>query len=257
MLTIIPEPSLETAQNSLDSDGWLVFQYAPASLFSLKTSRATSTSGKTLLTPTPYAVKMAFLDAALRHRFTENPGVLVQWLARANLRIGVPERACVTGTIQNVRQEMRAAERKGHSDSPPYRFTIAMREFVHYRGTILLAFDLETCPEELVALLIQTAPAINYLGKRGSFIQYLHGARQQALDSTFTEPVETPAADQSPRGHRVMLDDFGPRASFASLNSFAPTEVRRDVDRRFVETIIPLDVFNSGPGFVHYIKAVQ
>jgi hypothetical protein len=46
---------------------WLVFRYRPVTLFSLKMSRATSTVGKTLLTPKPYAVKMAFVDAALRH----------------------------------------------------------------------------------------------------------------------------------------------------------------------------------------------
>ena len=34
---------------------WLLFEYEPTTLFSLKTSRATSTVGKTLLTPTPYA----------------------------------------------------------------------------------------------------------------------------------------------------------------------------------------------------------
>jgi EAL domain-containing protein (putative c-di-GMP-specific phosphodiesterase class I) len=54
------------------------------------------------------------------------------------------------------------------------------------------------------------------------------------------------------RGQRVALDDFGSKASFAALNSFAPTEVRRGVDRKFVETMVPLEVHNAGPGFVHY-----
>jgi hypothetical protein len=49
-----------------------------------------------------------------------------------------------------------------------------------------------------------------------------------------------------------MLDDFGARATFEVLNSFASTEARRDVDRRFVETIVPLEVYNAGPGFAHY-----
>ena len=71
-------------------------------------------------------------------------------------------------------------------------------------------------------------------------------------------PQKTPSGQElSPRGHRAMLDDFGPKASFAALNSFASKEVRRDLDRKFVETIIPLEIYNSGPGFVHYTKAVQ
>src|SRR5215469_18666308 len=99
---------------------WLVFRYHPVALFSLKSSRATSTAGKTLLTPTPYAVKMAFLDAALRNGLTEDPQGFVRCLAGTHLRIGVPQQACVTGTIQSIRQETRDTERKRRPDLPPY-----------------------------------------------------------------------------------------------------------------------------------------
>ena len=243
---------MERAENIHDAGRWLVFQYAPVALFSLKSSRATSTAGKTLLTPTPYAVKMALLDAALRHGLTEDPEGLVRWLAGAKLRIGVPRHACVTGTIQSVRQEVRDVERKRHPETPPYRATIALREFVHYQGTMRLAFDLQSCPAALIALLLRVAPAINYFGKRGSFVQYLTGATYANLDSAFTQPVDDRKASLPAWGQRAALDDFGAKASFAALNSFAPTEVRRDIDRRFVETAIPLNVYNSGPGFVHY-----
>jgi hypothetical protein len=261
MATLILEAPASTSQPSEqpkptedmhDADRWLVFQYAPIALFSLKSSRATSTAGKTLLTPTPYAVKMAFLDAALRHGLTEDPDGLVRWLAGANLRIVVPRHACVTGTIQSVRQEIRDVERKRHPETPAYRATIAMREFVHYQGTMRLAFDLKSCPPEFIALLLHVAPAINYLGKRGSFVQYLSGATHSNLDSAFTQPVDDRNASLPAWGQRAALDDFGAKASFAALNSFAPTEVRRDIDRRFVETVVPLSVYNSGPGFVHY-----
>jgi hypothetical protein len=261
MATLIPEAPASTSQpdeqprpteDIQDASRWLVFQYAPVALFSLKSSRATSTAGKTLLTPTPYSVKMAFLDAALRHGLTEDADGLVRWLAGANLRIGVPRHACVTGTIQSVRQEIRDVERKRHPEMPLYRGTIAMREFVHYQGTMRLAFELKTCPPELMALLLHAAPAINYLGKRGSFVQYLTGATHATLDDAFTQPVDDQSAGVPAWGQRTALDDFGAKASFAALNSFAPTGVRRDIDRRFVETVVPLNVYNSGPGFVHY-----
>jgi hypothetical protein len=221
---------------------WLVFQYAPVTLFSLKNSRATSTAGKTLLTPTPYAAKMAFLDAALRQGLGQDPERLVRWLAGASLRIGVPLAACVTGTIQSVRQETHDAERKRNPDSPRYRATIAMREFVHYSGIIRLAFDLQSCPAQFAALLRRTAPAINYLGKRGSFVQYVGSGRLQTLDDTFTRPVDDTEGKPPIGGHRAALDDFGLKSSFAALNSFAPSEMQRGIDRQFVETIIPLDV---------------
>jgi hypothetical protein len=242
----IPQPELQ--EDVEESQGWLVFEYSPVSLFSLKSSRATSTAGKTLLTPTPYAVKMAFLDAALRHGLTKDPERLVRWLAKAILRIGVPDHACVTGTIQRVRQEARAA-----GEASPYRTTIAMREFVHYSGVLRLAFDLKTCADDFIALLLETAPSINYLGKRGSFVQYIHGARRPDLGAGFTEPVEDRREVQA--GQRVIMDDFGTKASFSALNSFSQTELRRSKDRRFVETVVPLTVYSSGPAFVHYTGA--
>ena len=228
---------------------WLIFEYSPAALFSLKSSRATSTAGKTLLTPTPYAVKMAFLDAALRHGLTDNPDRLVRFLAAVPLRIGPPEHACVTGTIQSVRQETRD---KGAREPglPPYRSSIAMREFVHYSGLLRLAFELDSCPEQFIALLRRVAPAINYFGKRGSFVQYLNAGLQETLHAGFTQPVD--AGPFQGVGHRATLDDFGPKASFSALNSFAATQVRSGTDRMFVETFIPMSILNSGPGFVHY-----
>jgi hypothetical protein len=231
---------------------WLVFRYSPVALFALKMSRATSTAGKTLLIPTPYSAKMAFVDAALRHRLTETPHQLVRGLADAHLRIGVPHDACVTGTIQSVRQETRDDDRRRDPKLPPYRPNIALREFVYHQGPLRLAFDTQSCAAETVALLVGTAPAINYFGKRGSFMQYLDRSWERDLDSDFTRPVDGTDTLSSSGAHRTFLDDFGPEASFAALNSFLPTEIRRGLHRVFVDTWIPLVLHNAGPGFLHY-----
>jgi hypothetical protein len=228
---------------------WLVIRYSPAALFSLKVSRATSTAGETLLIPTPYAVKMAFVDAALRHNLTHDPDALVRDLAEVILRIGVPREACVTGTIQTIRQETREAERRQDPAFPPYRANIAMREFVHYQGRLRLALHLQAGQECLLSLLLRAAPAINYLGKRGSFVQYLDHGWMRELDSTFTRPARDDGGNSV---QYATLDDFGTEASFQVLNSFSPTEVRPEVHRRFVDSVIPFEVYNFGPGFVHY-----
>src|ERR1700688_2763956 len=131
---------------------------------------------------------MAFIDVALRHGLAGDPESLVRWLAAARLRIGLPASACVTTTIQRVRQQTRAEDRKRDPAAPPYRTTIAMREVVHYQGRITLAFDLATCSVDLIDLLTKAAPAINYLGKRGSFMQYCGCARREQLDESFTHP---------------------------------------------------------------------
>ncbi len=249
-LDVKPKP----ARHSLESARWLVFRYAPVALFSLKLSRATSTAGKTLLVPTPYAVKMAFVDAGLRHGLAGDADELVKALAKANVRIGVPRHACVTGTIQMVRQETRQIERKRNPGLPWHRANIAMREFVHYQGDLRLAFDRDTCNSELAVLLRQVAPALNYLGKRGSFFQYLGYSVEQHLDSTFTQAVDKEPVDSIAGGHRATLDDFGAGATFDALNSFSPTEIKWEIHRRFVETFVPLSAYNTGPGFIHYCR---
>jgi hypothetical protein len=250
MPALIAEPEVARVEETGPEGRWSVFHYLPVGLFSLKMSRATSTAGKTLLVPTPYAIKMACVDVALRHALTDHADWLIRDLAKATIRIGVPQHACVTGTIQSVRQETRDSERKQNRDLPFYKSSIAMREVVHYRGVLNVAFDRTTCSERLTDLLTRAAPAINYFGKRGSFFQYRGSTFFDELDSTFTEPSE----DAAPPvwGHQAALDDFGPKATFAALNSFSPAAIERGVHRTFVDTMIPLGPYNAGPGFVHY-----
>jgi hypothetical protein len=243
------EPAPESAASGRQC--WFVAEYAPVGLFSLKMARATSTAGKSLLIPTPYAAKMAFVDVALRHGLTGDPDWLVRSLAKSDLRIGTPLDACITSTIQSVRQETRDQVRMHNPKAPPYRPSIAMRELVHWRGLLRLAFDAASCDAELMPLLIGAAPAINYFGKRGSFVQYRGARRVGILDATYTQPFRE-GAPIPPGCHRAMLDDFGPDASFAALNSFSRVEIRRGVHRSFADTLVPLSIYNFGPGFTHY-----
>jgi hypothetical protein len=253
MPAILEDPPVKTLPLKPSSDEpaeWVVFVYSPASLFSLKASWATSTAGKTLLTPTPYAVKMAFVDAALRCKLIADPDSFVRVLAKAGLRIGLPRHACVTETIQGIRQETHESDRKRDPELPPYRPNVAFREMVHYQGELRFAFDRSTCRADLVQTLVRVAPAINYVGKRGSFIQYVEHVKQSGLDASFTSPLKE---DADPAwGHRASLDDFGPKASFDALNSFSTTPIKRGADRIFTDTLVPLGIRNVGPGFTHY-----
>lgn len=250
------EPTTEAAPQSTASrqERCLVFQYAPVTPFSLKMARATSTAGKSLLIPTPYAAKMAFVDVALRHGLTANPDGFIRSLAERDLRIGTPFDACITSTIQAVRQETRNEDRKRRPNLPPYRSSIAMRDLVHWRGALHMAFGVPSTDAEMMSLLIGAAPAINYFGKRGCFVQYLGARRLDTLDASFTRPFRE--GEPIPRGcHRAVMDDFGPRANFAALNPFSRSEIRSAIHRKFVDTVVPMGVHNFGAGFVHYRHA--
>lgn len=221
---------------------WLVLQYLPTALFSLKPARATSTVGKTLLVPTPYAVKMAFVDAGLRNGLLPDADTFIKILRSTVVRIGVPEDACVTGTIQKIRQEP-----KKPTPEQPYISNIALREVVFFRGKLQIAFESEKCPPEVEVI----APMVNYFGKRGSFVQFEHSEQRRDLDNTFTQKVGEPGPIPL-RCHLATLDDFGPEANFDALNSFSETPIKRGKHRMWIDSTVPLGVHNFGAGFVHY-----
>ena len=221
---------------------WLTPRYQPTALFSLKPARATSTVGKTLLVPTPYAAKMAFLDAGLRCGLLSDPDAFVKALSKTAVHIGVPDEACVTGTIQKIRQEP-----KKPSPEQPYISNIALREVAFLRGTLQIAFKSDFCPPEVKAI----APTVNYFGKRGSFFQFEAIEERSQLDNTFTQAIGQPG--EIPHCcHLATLDDFGPEANFDALNSFGETPIKRSKDRTWIESTVPLGLYNVGPGFVHY-----
>jgi hypothetical protein len=232
---------------------WLVNEYAPVSLFSLKPSYATSAVGKSLLLPTPYAIKMAFVDAAFRAGLhDEGCAGLLQALARGKVRVRPPEAAVVTHTFVKVRQEMKDAKKSAE----PYTSSIAYREVVsHHGSTWLWAFDLALCDDATTSELVRLAPHVRYVGKRGSFVQFVGIGRRSFLDVGFTTEIDEPAAvDLPPLFHFAPLDDFGPEATLNILSSYSEAKAKRDVHRRFVRTLVPIGLVNTGPGFSEYAR---
>jgi len=252
------EPALSLSE--LDSDDalagiagpgtWLVAQFHPATLFSLKMSSATSGVGKTLLVPTPYVVKMAMLDAALRTGGEPDAERTVERLRALDLRVGVPERAIVTHTIVKIRQE----PKKRTEDSGPYIAAVAYREFVHMAGDLAIAMNLAALSREGAQEIISLIPMVKCFGKRGSLFQFLSMERRPTLDASFTQSLSEPDLPLSSMSHIAYLDDFGPEASFEILNSFESTTAKRDKHRKFVRSIVPLGLLNCGPGFSEYSK---
>lgn len=228
---------------------WLVADYDTTALFSLKISMATSSVGKTLVVPTPYAIKMGLTDAAFRRGHAESHcGILLRSLIPVTVRIGPPPGAVVTHTFVKVRQESRDSD-----PLRPYSSTIAYREVAYHDGMWQWAFDLAAGDDTLAERLVDLLPHISYIGKRGSFIQFKGLSRRRELGNDFTQPIQTATAwSPPPRAHIVPLDDFGPEADLETLSSFTTKRPKRGVHRQFVDTIVPIGIVNSGPGFTEY-----
>jgi hypothetical protein len=234
---------------------WLVIEYAPVSLFSLKASFATSSVGKSLVVPTPYAIKMALVDASFRIGMTdEECAAFCASLRVADVRIRTPDAAVVTHTFVKIRQEPK--EKK--AAEAPYNSAVAYREMVSHAGTWQWAFDLAAGDDLLADRVARAGPHVNYIGKRGSFVQYLGMQRCTTLDRRFTSPVDSARDLPLPtRLHFVPLDDFGPKATLDVLSTFSEKKAKREDHRRFVSTIVPLEAVRTGPGFTEYVAAID
>ncbi len=81
---------------------WLIAEYKPVSLFSLKSGLATSTGAKTLFVPTPFAIRTALLDAAIRTQGITASGPVFDALKLIKLAIHPPDRVTVTNLFAKV-----------------------------------------------------------------------------------------------------------------------------------------------------------
>lgn len=227
---------------------WLVIEYAPTALFSLKISLATSSVGKTLLVPTPYAIKMALVDAAFRKGLSDDDCAgFLRSLVGVDVRISPPAASVVTHTFVKIRQEPHG----GSSPGLPYISNIAYREVVYHQGTWRWAFDMDIGGDTLAERLVLLAPYVSYVGKRGSFIQFKGMHRSSELDGSYTRlPI---AGESWPiQSHVVPLDDFGLEANLEVLSTFSASSAKRDRHRKFDHTIVPQGIVNTGPGFTEY-----
>lgn len=236
---------------------WLIARYQPVSLFSLKPGEATSTGGKSLLVPTPFAIRTALLDISIRVRGIAHGPEAFDHIKALRLALRPPQRAAVTSLFAKVLKPERDPEGRGRA----MQQTIAFREYVHLAGTLELALGGEPADLQQVALLL---PQLSYLGKRGSFLQLL----------TLPEMIETPE-NQPPAGFTALvawdetgkedaappafpmgciqrLDDWGPELTFERVNVYLSDKIRPGRDRIRFDVVMPCRLVRAGRGFAVY-----
>jgi len=126
-------------------------------------------------------------------------------------------------------------------------------ELAYLGGLTNWAFDIAGGDDALAARLTTLFPLVSYIGKRGSFVRFIRVYRTVELGFEFTRPIVRQGSWSPPRrAHVVPLDDFGPDADLETLSSFTQKRPKRNQHRRFVETIVPIGIVNTGPGFTEY-----
>jgi len=239
---------------------WLIASYRPVTLFSLRMTYATSKGGKTLVVPTPYAVKMALMDACFRAfaadvapRKAVEIFNIVKW---REVRVRPPKHCVVQNTFVKILDH----EREGDL---PFKQTIAYREFAFFPdlpGDGLLvavaAGGLKDCEEPDLSRLFAH---INSLGKRGSFWQFQEvKGHEGELPVGFTFPVSEPVwRGVTSYGMIQALDDFGSALctagdGFDRVSTYGTGTIKLEEHRVLVPTAIPYRRRSAARGFTWY-----
>ncbi len=230
---------------------WAIARYLPVALFSLKHGEATSTGGKGLLVPTPFAIRMALLDAAIRIRGQDWGPRAFEHIRALRLALRPPRRVAVTGLFTKVLKP----EREGGRERALQR-TIAFREYVYLEGALEVALGGD--PAHLAEVL-PLLPHVTYFGKRGSFFQFLPPIREAEMPGEeppegFTPMValEIHAGSSFLLGLLQRVDEWGPGLTFEKANIYTRADIRVPNDRARFDVILPYRLVRSGRGFAVY-----
>jgi len=237
---------------------WIVARYLPVAPFSLKTAAATASGGKTLLVPTPYAIKMALLDVAIRtagvaegERMFPLLRDLAIWLEAPTDLVVMKGFAKIQRLLKDRGNEEKAqeAQARGHWPMQP---TIAYREYTFYRDAFQLAFTLPdgAPPSELQRLLL----GVNYLGKRGGFIQIMDPPRQmeQLPEGRFIELTPDTMKSYRSNGTLQILDDCGSTLTFQRANIYSSERITLGKERILRHVVLPYQLKRSSRSYSWY-----
>lgn len=256
---------------------WISVRYHPASFFSLRPAHATASGGKTLLSPTAFALKMALLSASIQTAGVAEGERRFTTIRDLRIALRLPPNITVLKSFAKIRRpaefkDAATREEKIQTLSAvrqyPFQSTIAYREFVQLGDP---ALGMEACEVEVACAtpdaagrdeatgavpdwLGQALLAINYLGKRGGFWQPL--ALPRAYDdlpagSGFTQ-ITRDSVTFDMRGTLQMLDDCAPRLTYEQADIYSDKRIAIGKDRLFRHVMLPYRLTRSSRGYSRY-----
>ena len=232
---------------------WVVAEYEATSLFSLKPASATSSGGRTLLVPTPFAIKMAILDVAIRTEGIAIADELMGWLASATVAIRPPQQIVVNNTFIKVLRPRRNPAKVGSADAGYFQRTIAYREYAQLVDTFEIALQVEHNTQ--ANALRDYLMLINYLGKRGSFMQIQDVPYDtDDLESNFIV-INGEITEFGLNSIMTQLDDTGADVTFKQVNIYSSgsgSSIKLGKDRLLKHVVLPYRLASSSRGYSFY-----
>lgn len=227
---------------------WVVATYEATALFSLKPASATASGGKTLLVPTPFAIKMGLVDNICRlEGRDEAETVWDDWLGTARIALRPAQDVVVNNTFIKI---LRPPKRSRPGE--PFQKTIAYREFAQLAGPFGIALEV---PDQAQAERLQGwLLCLNYLGKRGGFVQVQDVPAILASDHPPQDYLligELPA-DYGLDTLMTQLDDVAEGVSFEQIDVYSNKRLYLGTHRILHHTVLPYRLVDSSRGYSHY-----
>lgn len=213
---------------------WLKIDYKPASLFSFRNIKATGSGATSLLCPTPFAVKMALVDTAIKSKGVEYGKQVYEKIKTATIKFKLPQHCVVNKTIirifnldnrylkvkNDAGKNVRATDENGnYITGNPVK--PAFREFVYFNGNLSIAMDISDLDDDFISELTSLFTGINYFGKKGSFMQFVGSETMDEIPSEFLqrmdsdEPITT-----GKRNFLLTVEDTNEDITFEQINVF-------------------------------------
>ncbi len=232
---------------------WLIAEYAATTLFTLKPATATASGGKTLLVPTPFAVKMALLDVACR---LEGQATAERsweaWLAQLRVALQPAQAVVINNTFIKVLRPRRNPAQPGTQHAGFFQQTISYREYAQLVGPFGIALEVDS--EDMASTLTRWMLNINYLGKRGSFVQlqdtpYLAKQLPRGFIAVGGELLQQSILIDS---LLTQLDDVGEDMSFDHANIYSGRRIQLGKQRVLRHVALPYRLMSSSRSYSHY-----
>lgn len=246
---------------------WLVADYHPVSFFSLRPAHATASGGQTLLTPTAFALKMALLSASIQTAGLAEGQRRFPAIRDLRLAVQPPDTITVVKSFAKIRRpaEFKLASERAERVAAlsergqyPFQSTIASRELVQFGDPLeapslnLLRVACAPSSGDVPAWLADALVAINYLGKRGGFLQlFALPSVAPELPGGFTV-LTADSANFALHGTLQMLDDCGPSMSFEHANIYDKKRITLGKERALRHVVLPYWLARSSRGYSLY-----
>jgi hypothetical protein len=230
---------------------WVTAEYEATALFSLKPASATSSGGRTLLVPTPFAIKMAILNVVCLVDGVGQADDVCEWLSGASVALNPPQDIVVNNTFIKILKPRRRPENSvGGFHAGAYGKTIAYREYAQLAQSFQIAIEVEQDAHS--EALRRWLPGINYLGKRGGFMQIQDVPDVHDTLSDAFIVIDGDVAGFNINSVMTQLDDTGASTGFERFNVYSGKRINMGTQRILHHVALPYELVSSSRGYSHY-----